>query len=260
MDISYHEKQDRLANRIRAHKLFGNIEISDWIDGFVGRRDPRNVLDLGCGDGNHLGIYLRHVGDTGAVTGVDRDEGLIARARESHADAANLRLQAASMDDRLPFADGAFDLCLSNFAIYNARDARFTLGELHRVASGDVVLIGPAPGNAMELYEFNEKVTGRRVDDKTLRRTERLVTEFLPLTLEIFGHVRAEVIRSVLTFPTPEEFLRYFCSTLLYEEIAEREGYSPEQLRAYCPESGSMTVSKEMVAVVARHDGSGRDA
>ena len=74
MDISYQETQDRLENRIRAHKLFGNVEISDWIDVFLTHRRPVNILDLGCGDGNHLGLYLRHVRAAGTVTGIDRDD------------------------------------------------------------------------------------------------------------------------------------------------------------------------------------------
>ena len=253
VDISYQESPDRLANRIRAHKLFGNVEIGDWIDAFLARRHRRDIFDLGCGDGNHLELYLRHVGGAGTVTGLDRDASLIARARQRHVDAANLALEIGSMDDKLPFEEGAFDLCMANFSIYNARTADFTLRELQRVLEpgGELVLIGPTPNNVMELYEFNERVTGRRVDDKTLRRTERIVKEFLPLALEIFGRVQAEVIGAVLTFPNRDEFIRYFCSTLLYEEIAEREGLSPAELAAYCPATGQIPVSKEMVAVIA---------
>lgn len=253
MDISYHETQHRLESRIRAHKLFGNFEIGDWIDAFLAGRRPRHVLDLGCGDGNHIELFLRHVGASGTVTGIDRDGGLIARAKERHSGADRLSLHVGTMDEKLPFGDGSFDLCMANFSIYNARDGEFTLREVHRVLTpgGEFVMIGPTPNNVMELYEFNEKVTGRRVDDKTLRRTERIVKEFLPLGLQVFGRVRAEVLNSVLTFPDAEEFLRYFCATLLYEEIAEREGLSPEDLMAYCPDAGPIPVSKEMVAVVA---------
>jgi ubiquinone/menaquinone biosynthesis C-methylase UbiE len=252
MDISYHESPDRLASRIRAHKLFGNIEIGDWIEAFLARRRRRNVFDLGCGDGNHIELYLRSVGATGTVTGLDRDAALIAQARERHMGVANLSLEVGSMDDKLPFADGAFDVCLANFSIYNAQDADFTLQELRRVLEpgGELVLIGPTPNNVMELYEFNQKVTGRRVDEKTRRRTERIVKEFLPLALRLFGRVQAEVIDSVLTFPNRDEFIRYFCATLLYEEIAEREGLSPDELKGYCPATGEIPVSKEMVAVV----------
>jgi ubiquinone/menaquinone biosynthesis C-methylase UbiE len=253
MDISYQESRDRLANRIRAHKLFGNIDIADWIGAFLARRPRRNIFDLGCGDGNHLELYLRNAGTNGTVTGLDRDASLIARARERHPDAENLSLQVGSMDERLPFGDDVFDLCMANFSIYNAHDARFTLRELRRVLEpeGELVLIGPTPNNVRELYEFNQKVTGRLVDEKTHRRTERIVKEFLPLALELFGRLQAEVISSVLTFPNRDEFIRYFCSTLLYEEIAEREGLSAEELKAHCPATGEIPVSKEMLAVVA---------
>ena len=31
-DVSFKERQDRLATRIRAHKKFANFDIADWID------------------------------------------------------------------------------------------------------------------------------------------------------------------------------------------------------------------------------------
>ena len=162
MDISYQETQDRLTSRIRAHKLFGNFDITDWIDDFLGHRILSNILDLGCGDGNHIDLYLRHVGKTGTVTGADRDKALIARAKARYPDAGNLSLQVGSMDDKLPFGDGVFDLCMVSFAIYNARDADFTLRELHRTIGkgGELVMIGPTSNNVAELYEFQRKSDG----------------------------------------------------------------------------------------------------
>lgn len=253
MDISYQERQDRLANRIRAHALFANIDISDWLDAHLARRRPHDVLDVGCGDGHHLDLYLRHVGTIGTVTAIDRDAALIARAEARHPEAGNLTLRVASMDDPLPFPDRAFDLCVASFSIYNARDGAYTVGELHRVLAdgGELVLIGPTPHNARELAEFAAKVTGRQVGERTRLRTERLMREFLPLTLNVFGRVHAEVINSFLAFPDRDEFLRYFCSTLLYEEMCGNAEYSRDDLAAFCPETGEITVSKEMVAVVA---------
>jgi SAM-dependent methyltransferase len=254
MDLSCQETPERLASRIRAHKLFANIELGDWIEDFLDRRTSNAVLDLGCGAGTHIGLFLRHVGNSGMVTGLDRDAGLIARAGQHHPEAENLSLRIGSMDDELPFPDGTFDICFSNFAIYHARDAGFTLREVRRVLAGDgeFVLTGPAPGNASELYSFNEKATGRQADQKTPRRAERIVKEIIPLALETYGNVEATVINSVLAFPNRDEFIRYFCATPLYEEIAERGRLSPEQLKTYCTQDGEMQVSKEMVAVVAR--------
>ena len=133
--------------------------MADWIEGFLARRPRRHLLDLGCGDGNHFPLYLRQVGTDGTVTGLDREPKLLERARAAHADAARLKLVAASMDDPLPFPDAAFDLAFSNFAIYNALQPLFTLRELRRVLQpgGELVLIGPTRNNARELYEYNAR-------------------------------------------------------------------------------------------------------
>ena len=251
-DLSYQEKQDRLNNRIRAHKLFANFDIEEWIDEFVGRKPRRAVLDLACGNGNHLGIYLRHVGGNGRVAGIDREPSLIDEARAKYADAPNLDLRVGSMDEPLPWADGSFDLAFSNFAIYNAADPAFTLGELKRVLApgGELVLIGPTINNAKEIYEFNQRLTGVAIDPITLVRTDRLRQEILPVAREVFGNAREEVINSRLTFPDQGEWLRYYTSTMLYEEGAEKLGYTEDQMRAACTSERDIVLSKEMLAVV----------
>jgi ubiquinone/menaquinone biosynthesis C-methylase UbiE len=251
-DLSYREQRDKLADRIRAHKEFANFDVADWIEGFLARRPRRHVLDLGCGDGNHFPLYLRHVGAGGTVTGLDREPKLLERARAAHPDAANLKLVAASMDEPLPFPDGAFDLAFSNFAIYNAREPRSTLRELRRVLEpgGELVLIGPTRNNALELYEYNARLTGTAIDEVTLVRTDRLRSEILPLAREVFGPVHEDVLNSRLTFPSAEEFLRYFTATMLYEQIAEKMNLGEAAMRDALAGS-PLVVSKEMLALVA---------
>jgi len=251
-DLSYREKQDRLADRIRAHKLFANLDVADWIRGFLKRRQRHRIFDLGCGDGNHLGLYLESVGASGTVSGLDREPSLIAAARERYSEAGNLDLKVGSMDDRLPYPDGGFDLCFSNFAVYNARNVRATLSELRRCTAhgGEIVLIGPTGKNAQELYQFNEKLTGTAIDEVTQVRADRLLQEVAPVARELFADVREERIHSELRFPSTDEFIRYFRATMLYEEGAEKRGYTLEQMRAACG-SPPIIVSKEMVAVIS---------
>lgn len=251
-DLSYKEKSDRLNVRIQAHKRFANFDINDWIKAFVGRRPRRAILDLACGNGNHLGIYLEQVGEAGRVAGIDREAKLIEEARATYPDAGNLELRVGSMDERLPWDDGSFDLAFSNFAIYNAADPGFTLGELKRVLApgGELVLIGPTAANAKEIYEFNERLTGVAIDPITFVRTDRLRQEILPIARTVFGNAREEVINSELTFPDQDEWLRYYTSTMVYEEGAEKAGYTWEQMRAACTSERDIVLSKEMLAVV----------
>jgi ubiquinone/menaquinone biosynthesis C-methylase UbiE len=253
-DLSYREKQQRLDNRIRAHKLFANFDIDNWIEDFLAARTPRAIFDLGCGNGNHLGLYLNAVGTEGRVAGLDREASLLEEARRRFAKSHNLDLRLGSMDDPLPFSDSTFDLCFSNFAIYNAKDPARTLRELQRVMNADaeLVLIGPTINNAREIYDFNERLTGQAIDPVTLIRTDRLLQEIMPLAREIFGDVREERINSYLTFPDQEEFLRYYTSTMLYEEGAEKAGKTMDDMRQAIGAERDIILSKEMAALIAR--------
>jgi ubiquinone/menaquinone biosynthesis C-methylase UbiE len=252
IDLSYQEKQDRLQSRIRAHKLFANFDIDEWIEAYVSKQPRHDIFDLACGSGNHLGIYLRHLEPAGTVTGLDREKSLLDQARRTYEDATNLRLELGSMDDRLPFADASFDLCFCNFAIYNAADPEATLRELSRVMKDgtDLVLIGPTAANAKEIYEYNERLTGAAIDPITLIRTDRLRQEILPVTRRIFKRVSEEIVNSFLTFPDQDEFLRYFTSTMVYEEGAEKQGKTISEMHAACAQEKNLILSKEMLAVV----------
>ena len=253
-DLSYKEKQDRLAIRIRAHKEFASYDIGEWIAKFLARRARKAIFDLGCGNGNHLHLYLDCVGPNGLVAGLDREVALIDQAKLRYRGVANLELRMGSMDAPLPFGDGTFDTSFSNFAIYNAVDPAFTLRELRRtlMPRGEVVLIGPTINNARELRAFNERLTGQAIDEVTLIRADRLRREIVPLARVLFTEVCEEVINSQLDFPSADEFLRYYMATMFYEEGAEKQGKTLAEMHAALGTAGHVILSKEMLAVVAR--------
>ncbi|MBB5916657.1 SAM-dependent methyltransferase [Nocardia transvalensis] len=255
MELSFQEKDDRLADRIRANKLFADFDLSAWLGGYVSARRWRALLDLGCGNGNHLGLYLAAAADSDdrRVVGLDRDSALLAAAAQRYAGARGLELVAGSMDDPLPFPGESFDLVNSVFAVYNAADADRTLRELHRVLTpgGHLLLIGPTADNARELYVYNERLTGQRIDDRTAVRAGRLVTEFLPLVRELFAECSDELLGSYVTFPNQEEFLRYYRSTLLYEETAEGK-VSDAEMTAACAAIPHLRLTKQTLVITAR--------
>ncbi len=255
-DLSYREKPSKLDVRIRAHKLFANIDIDDFIEEFLGRAPRRAILDIGCGNGHHLGMYLRHVGTKGRVVGIDREPNLVDTARAEYASAPNVEVILGSMDDPIPAADRSFDLAFSNFAIYNARDPKKTLIEARRVLEpgGEIVLIGPTRRNAYEIYEYNARLTGTAIDPITVVRTDRLRQEILPIAREVFGSVREEIVNSLLTFPTADEFIAYFKATMLYEEGAEKLGVTDHTMRKALQTDENIVLSKEMLVLIAKRD------
>ncbi len=79
-----------------------------------GSRPPKNLLDLGCGSGNHA-IPLAAAGL--AVTGVDRSATMLAHARRKAADAHLDRATFEECDLRICNLERTFDAVLMMFAV-----------------------------------------------------------------------------------------------------------------------------------------------
>jgi SAM-dependent methyltransferase len=101
----------------------------------LGRLAPgERVLDLGSGAGTDSLIAAQMVGAQGRVTGIDMTPEMLAKARAAAAEmgAENVEFVAGEAE-RLPFADGSFDIVISNGVIDLIPDKDAVFGELYRV-------------------------------------------------------------------------------------------------------------------------------
>lgn len=103
---------------------FGPIDIYLFDQLLKGRIEHgHRILDAGCGGGRNL-VYLLRAGFD--VHAVDGDAGAVARVRALVATLAPAlpgeRVQQAAVE-ALPFADGAFDVVISNAVLHFARNA-----------------------------------------------------------------------------------------------------------------------------------------
>jgi ubiquinone/menaquinone biosynthesis C-methylase UbiE len=98
------------------------------------------VLDVGCGTGVLARAAVDRVGPAGRVTGLDRNEAMLAVARRAEtAGAIEWRPGAA---ERLPFLDGAFDRVVSQFVAMFLDDPAVAVAEMARVlAPGGTVAV-----------------------------------------------------------------------------------------------------------------------
>ena len=109
------------------------------------------VLDLGCGGGTDSLIAATKTGPTGQVHGVDFSRSMLSQACAGAAEAGahNVEFREAE-GQRIPFADGTFDVALVN-GIFNLNPNRHGLfQELARVIrpggtlyGGEIVLCEP---------------------------------------------------------------------------------------------------------------------
>ena len=78
-----------------------------------------DVLDIGCGTGTLAIAATRHVGPTGAVTGVDASPAMIARAtRKARKAQARATFEVAVVEN-LPFPDRRFDVVFSTLMLHH---------------------------------------------------------------------------------------------------------------------------------------------
>jgi SAM-dependent methyltransferase len=112
----------------------------------LGRLAPgERVLDLGSGAGTDSLVAAQMVGPEGRVTGIDMTPQMLAKARAA---AAEMGLENAEFvegeAEQLPFADGSFDVVVSNGVIDLIPDKDAVFAELYRVL---------APGGRLQLAD-----------------------------------------------------------------------------------------------------------
>jgi len=95
----------------------------------AGLAPGQTVLDIACGTGVLAREAARRVSPRGTVTGLDRNEGMLAVARRSAPD-IDWRLGVA---ESLPFEDATFDAVLSQFGLMFFDDRTAALKEMWRV-------------------------------------------------------------------------------------------------------------------------------
>jgi arsenite methyltransferase len=112
----------------------------------LGRLERRErVLDLGSGAGTDSLVAAQMVGDEGRVVGIDMTPEMLAKARAAAAEmgAGNVEFVEGE-GERLPFADGSFDVVISNGVIDLIPDKDAVFAELFRVL---------APGGRMQIAD-----------------------------------------------------------------------------------------------------------
>lgn len=102
---------------------------------FAHIKDGECILDVGCGTGTLAIAAKRHVGQSGAVYGVDASTEMLARAEKKAGKAGVEVLFRNGLAEALPFQDGFFDAALSTVMLHHlpAKPRRQCAAEIRRV-------------------------------------------------------------------------------------------------------------------------------
>jgi 2-polyprenyl-3-methyl-5-hydroxy-6-metoxy-1,4-benzoquinol methylase len=102
---------------------------------------PASVLDVGCGEGVLSERWARALGN-GPVVGLDLPDPKL-RAEWETRRSANLRFVEGDLAQRLPFADGEFELAAAIEVLEHVPDPELCVAEMARVASGHLLVSVP---------------------------------------------------------------------------------------------------------------------
>ena len=92
------------------------------------------VLDLGSGAGVDVFLIAEKVGTEGKVVGLDMTDEMLAKARDNAKSGGYTNVEFVKGEiEKMPFADGAFDLVISNCVINLVPDKSVAYRELLRV-------------------------------------------------------------------------------------------------------------------------------
>ena len=108
-------------------------------------RPPRRaerVLDVGCGCGVDTLVAAQLVGPAGRAVGLDATPEMLAHPRDAPALNGCAPAFIQGVVEQLPFADGSFDLVISNGALNLATDKDRSFSEIARVlvSGGEMVV------------------------------------------------------------------------------------------------------------------------
>jgi len=135
------------------------------IDAIAERARPGAcVIELGFGSGWLLEDLRAHLPDR-ELYALDLSAGNARRAHELYGD--RVRVLIGDMD-RLPFADGAFDVIVTCWTLYFMRDIDATLGEIKRCIApgGRLIAATSAPDHEAEANELAAEATSEALGRK----------------------------------------------------------------------------------------------
>lgn len=139
---------DKLSCRL------ANGRITSAIMELAGDPRPKNILDIGCGDGTYTEMLARDFSSP-VVIGIDPSKTAVERAHKLYAGITNLRFQSGSAYC-LPYKDQTFELAVLRGVLHHMDNPSLAVRESFRVAKTVIML---EPNGLNPLVKLLERVS-----------------------------------------------------------------------------------------------------
>ena len=226
---NYTETTNDLQRRIDIHTTHGKKDIDKWTLKIIKLKKKDKILDLGCGNGKQCNLFYDYLGSECEIIGTDISKRLLEKAKSKR----NIKYKILDFNKKFPFKDNTFNVVSCCFAIYYAKDVKFTIDECHRVLKlgGKLFLSGPFPNNKKIFYDILKEVTNKQTHltmDKFICSTYN--SKVKKKLIDRFNTIKTYTFTNPLTFHKSKPFMDYIKSSLsedrnLWNEIIETKGF-----------------------------------
>ncbi len=203
-DSKVKENVDSLKTRLQLHQRLGANNFEKWLIEFLPLNPATAVLDLGCGPGCQSRAIYEALGGKVSIVGTDVTSEFDQATRITWGNKPII-FQKMNFDWVFPFGSSQFDLILSCFSLYYARDINHTLNEIKRVMrpSGTFCAFGPMHHNKWEFKDLIADALGIVMEPNTFSGS------VLEAICDSFKSVLIKTFRNPMTFKTIESFMKY---------------------------------------------------
>ncbi len=148
-----------------------------WVEDLRARfagREPRRILDVGCGTGRHTRLAREAFPEAVRVLGVDPSHGMLAAARSRDPSGCFGFLRARV--EALPFASASFDAVLLAMVLHHVPAPETAFREMGRLlAPGGLVYLRTPTRECVDPTSWQACFPGaRRIAERVLPRRERV--------------------------------------------------------------------------------------
>jgi ubiquinone/menaquinone biosynthesis C-methylase UbiE len=247
VDFSYSELANDLEIRIDAHKRYSEFSLEDFLISEF-HFDGKRVLDLGCGGGNLTSVMA---GTAKEYVGVDKNRELIEQASSQFNAEYNISFINADLDALPSLQLTQWDLIFFIFSAYYTNNPESLFNRCYSLlnSGGQIILIGPSSGNAVEIDQYCLEMFGKEVS--TSKRAGRISKEFAPLLTTLGFEISLKSVNFDLLFPSYQEYLSYISSTLQFREASEPP-FDDEKSRGLLEDEYSLRLTKQVDCLCGR--------
>jgi len=237
--------------KVNATGAVHNLE--DWIMAQVHPHAGARVLDLGCGTGKQIFSFTHSIGPQGTIVGVDISKQAVdtvnERARQERL--SHVTAVQSSLDQVVDLLrTRRFDLIVSSYAFYYAKDMRGLFGGLRSLLEpgGQIFVCGPGNGTNQEMIDLVNRFVPSR-SEWASPIMDFMNDSDVAVLRPLYGRIATVRLQNQIKFSAAETLLQWWRNHNSY--VPKADAAVTQEVRAYFAKHEEFVLAKNVFGIHA---------